>query len=95
MAYVRLSIAKSLHGQEERFAAVMRRLAEATAEQPGCTASYLMEPHDGSGELARISFYDNEASAATAAQGGTIMSLRSELHLVTEAGHIERGFFTI
>ena len=95
MAYVRLSIAKSLKGQEERFQTVMRRLSEVTAEQAGCTASYIMEPHDDSGEIARISFYDDESSAAAAAQSQTIMSLRSELHLVTEAGHVERGFFTI
>lgn len=95
MAYVRLSIARSLHGQEERFQTVMRRLSEVTGEQPGCSASYIMEPHDDSGEIARISFYDEEASATAAAQSQTIMALRSELHLVTDAGHVERGFFTI
>ncbi|MGH2608199.1 MAG: antibiotic biosynthesis monooxygenase [Tepidiformaceae bacterium] len=95
MAYVRLSIARPRRGEEARFEQVMRRLTEVTAQQPGCTAAYIMKPDDGSGEIARISFYDDSQNADTAAQGATIMALRSELHLLSEAGHVERGFSTL
>jgi quinol monooxygenase YgiN len=94
MTYIRLSIARPRRGEEQRFDEVMRRLAEVTAEQEGCLASYIMKPHDDSGETARLTFYEAEAQADQAAQGRTIMSLRSELHLLSDAGHIERGFTT-
>ncbi len=95
MAYVRLSIARPRRGEEARFEEVMRRLTEVTAEQPGCTAAYIMKPDDGSGEIARISFYEQADQADAAAQGATIMALRSELHLLSEPGHVERGFSTV
>ena len=95
MAYIRISIAKPRQGQEERFEALMRRLTEVTKQQPGCVESYLLHPHDDSGELARVSIYDNEASAGAAAQSDTIMALRSEMHILSEPGHTERAFHSI
>lgn len=95
MTYVRLSIARPRRGQQQRFEEIMRRLAEVTAEQEGCVASYIMKPADESGEIARLTFYEDESRADQAAQGQTIMSLRAELHLLSEAGHIERAFTTI
>ena len=95
MAYVRLSIARPRRGEEARFEEIMRRLTEVTSKQAGCTASYMMKPDDDSGDIARISFYEQEQQADAAAQSPTIMALRSELHLICEAGHIERGFLTV
>ncbi|HEX6032163.1 MAG TPA: antibiotic biosynthesis monooxygenase [Tepidiformaceae bacterium] len=95
MTYIRLSIARPRRGDEQRFEEVMRRLAQVTAEQEGCVASYIMKPDDDSGEIARLTFYENAAQADHAAQGQTIMSLRSELHLISDTGHIERAFTTI
>jgi quinol monooxygenase YgiN len=95
MPYVRLSIARPRRGEEARFEQVMQRLTEVTADQPGCTAAYIMKPDDESGEIARISFYEDAHQADAAAQGATIMALRSELHLLSDAGHVERGFTTI
>jgi quinol monooxygenase YgiN len=95
MAYVRLSIARPRRGEETRFEEVMRRLTEVTAQQPGCQAAYMMKPEDDSGDIARISFYEQSEQADAAAQGATIMALRSELHLLSDAGHVERGFFTV
>lgn len=95
MAYVRLSIARPRRGEEARFEEVMRRLTEVTAQQAGCTAAYMMKPEDDSGDIARISFYEVAEQADAAAQGATIMALRSELHLLSDAGHVERGFFTV
>lgn len=95
MAYVRLSIARPRRGEEARFEQIMQRLTEVTEQQPGCTAAYIMKPDDGSGDIARISFYESGHDADTAAQSATIMALRSELHLASEPGHIERGFTTV
>ena len=95
MTYIRLSIAKPRPGQEKRLAELMTQVAEAATAQPGCRESYLLEPHDDSGEIVRISIYDEEASADHAANDAHMMSLRSEINLSSEASHEERGFFSI
>jgi quinol monooxygenase YgiN len=95
MAYIRVSIAKPRRGQEARLEELMRKLETIIREQPGCTASYLLKPHDESGEIARISIYDNEDVGEAAANNQQVMALRSEMHLLSEPGHIERAFFSI
>lgn len=62
---------------------------------PGCLQSLVLKPHDDSGEIARISMYDSEESAASIANNPRFMSLRAEVHLASEAGHAERAFFSI
>lgn len=94
MAYVRLTIVKPARGREAAVEGLMRRLAEAGSQQPGCITSYVLHPHDDSGEVARLAVYEDEASAEKAATSDTILSLRSELHLCVEPGHVERAFFT-
>lgn len=95
MAYIRLSIARPLHGQERRLEDLMRRIAAAVAEHDGCLESYVLRPGDDSGEVARIGIYTDEDAAERTANNATIMALRSELQLVSEPGHVERAFFTI
>ena len=92
MAYVRISIVRTMRGQSERVETLMRQLAESVAKHEGCTQSMLLQSDDGTGELARVAVYtDAQASAATA-NDAHIMALRSELHLVIEPGHVERSF---
>lgn len=95
MPYVRISIQKPTRGNEARLEELMRKLEGMIANQPGCIASYLLKPHDDSGEIARIAIYDSEDSAETAANVQNIMAIRSEIHLITEPGHVERAFFSI
>lgn len=95
MTYIRLSIVHPRRGEGKRVEELMRKLAQAVAESEGCRESYVLRPGDESGELARIAIYDDEANAERAANNQHIMSLRSELHLFTEAGHVERAFFSI
>lgn len=95
MSYIRLSIARARKGEEERLEQLMRQLAETVAKQEGCIESYVLKPHDDSGEIARIAVYEDENAAEHAANTDHIMSLRSELHLLSEPGHVERAFFTI
>ena len=82
MPYVRISIARPRRGEEARLEDVMRKLALFAGQQPGCRESYLLRPNDDSGEIARIAIYADEASAEQAASSQTVMSLRSEMHLV-------------
>jgi quinol monooxygenase YgiN len=95
MTYIRLSITKPRKGEDARLEQLMRRLTELAGEQEGCTASYLLRPHDDSGEIARIAVYANEAAAEQAANNQSVMAIRSEIHLITEPGHTERAFFAI
>ncbi len=95
MTYVRLSVVKPRPGQEERTVEILKALSAATANSPGWQASYVLRPHDDSGDIARISIYDDESSAEREASTPSVLSLRSELHLVIEPGHRERGFFSV
>lgn len=95
MPYVRLSIAKARKGEEKRLEELMRKLVTLTEGQEGFVESYLLRPHDDSGEIVRITIYRDEASAERAANNQSVMALRSELHLIAEAGHMERAFFSI
>ncbi len=95
MTYIRLSIAKPRRGEETRTLELMQRLSEIAATQPGCSASYVLRPHDESGEIARIAIYESEHAAESVANTQTVLSLRSELHLAIEAGHTERAFFSV
>lgn len=95
MPYIRLSIATPRRGQEKRLEELMRKLAALASEQEGCIDSYLLRPHDDSGEIARIVIYKDEAAAEHSANNQSVMAVRSEMHLLTEPGHIERAFFSI
>lgn len=94
MPYIRLSIMKPRRGEEARVEELLRKLDAAVSQQPGCQVTYVMRPHDESGEIARLAIYDSEDAAERAANDTHIMALRSELHLLVEPGHAERAFFT-
>lgn len=90
--YIRLSIARPRPGQEQELREVQAEIVRWTRTQPGCEQSYLLHPHDQSGEVARIGIYESEDIADAIAQTPHLMSLRSKLnHLATPDGE-ERGF---
>lgn len=95
MPYIRLSIAKPRRGEEARLEEVMRKLSDLAASQEGCVESYVLRPHDDSGEIARIAIYTDEVTAEHLANSQSFLSLRSELHLIAEPGQVERAFFSI
>lgn len=93
MPYIRISIARPRPGEEHRFEEVEAQIVDFISKQPGCEQSYLLRPHDESGELARITLWDSEESAENAAKTDTLMALRSELNRLCVAGsHTERAF---
>ena len=95
MAYIRLTIAKPTRGQEARLEELMRKLDALSEGRPGFIQSYLLRPHDDSGDIARIGIYENEAAAEGLANTQSWMALRSEIHLCSEAGHTDRAFLSI
>ncbi len=93
MPYVRISIARPRTGQEQRLADLQQSIADFVAKQPGCERSYVLRPNDNSGEIARITIWDNESQAEAVANSDHMLALRSELNLtVAEGGHTERAF---
>jgi quinol monooxygenase YgiN len=95
MPYIRLSIARARRGEEARLEEIMRKLADASKSEDGCLESYVLKPHDDSGDIARISIYRDQAAGTAAANSDRILALRSEMHLIVEPGHTERAFFTV
>jgi len=93
--YIRISVARPRKGEEKRLEDIMKRIAQLVAESDGCLESYVLRPHDDSGEIARIAIYKDEDSAEHAAVSEKVMALRSEMHLLVEPGHEERAFFSI
>lgn len=95
MPYVRLTIACPHGGNEGRVLEIMKSLSEEAALQDGCLETWVLKPHDDSGDIARIAVWRDEHAADAAANRPRFLSLRSELHLIVEPGHVERGFFTV
>jgi len=86
---------KPLHGHDRHVEDVIRRLADLASKQDGCLESWVLRPHDDSGEIARIAIWRDEHAAEHAAQDATIMAVRSELNQWLEpGGHVERAFFS-
>lgn len=94
MPYVRLTIVKPRSGQATRLGEILQKMNAFSLSQPGCSFSQVLRPHDNSGEIARISMYEDEHAAEHVANSDSMLSLRSELHLLAEPGHVERAFFS-
>lgn len=94
MPYIRISIAKPRQGEGARVEELMRKINELAAAAEGCRETFLLKPHDNSGEVARMAIYEDEGSAEKAASTQSVLALRSQMHLLVEPGHSERAFFT-
>lgn len=95
MPYIRISIVTPRRGEEAATEEVMRKIVEVVARADGCIESYLLKPHDSSGEVARLSVYTDEASAEHTANSDHMLALRSEINILSDGNHVERAFFTI
>ncbi|MFN8508093.1 MAG: antibiotic biosynthesis monooxygenase [Dehalococcoidia bacterium] len=94
MTYFRVSICKPRRGQDKHLLEVMTKVSDLAKNNPGCLESYILKPHDESGEIARITIYEDEHAAEVRANTDTMLALRSEIHLAAES-HVERAFFTV
>lgn len=86
MAYVRMSVAKPRRGEEARVEEIFERINTEAAKNDGCLETYLLHPHDDSGEVARMAIYTDEDAAEAAASNDAVLALRSEMHLLVAAG---------
>jgi quinol monooxygenase YgiN len=85
---------KPLAGREPEVEKLNSELVELYRRQPGCLQSVLIKAVGGSGELGRLSFWESERAADTAAQSQRSLFLRSRLHLLVRKDHQERSFHT-
>ncbi|MEX2238180.1 MAG: hypothetical protein WEB00_11650 [Dehalococcoidia bacterium] len=62
------------------------------AGQPGFLDGYMLRAHGNSGEVGRISVWENESFADQAANSDHVMALRSDLLQMVQGDHSERSF---
>ncbi|MEX0683672.1 MAG: hypothetical protein WD904_13165 [Dehalococcoidia bacterium] len=92
MAYVRVSTMKPQSGSEEDVRKLNEELVAFYRSRPGCIASHFIAAADESGEQGRVTFWESESLANSAATNDHSMFLRSRLHLLVEHGHLDRSF---
>jgi quinol monooxygenase YgiN len=92
MPYIRLTL---VHPRPERRAEVRRHYEELIAyvrTLPGCLAGYVIEPHDESGEVGRISIWESAEAAHHAANDPHALALHAELHFDVQGSLWDRSF---
>ena len=95
MAFVRLSITTPRRGETARVLEIMQKLADAARETQGCLFSYVLKPEDGSPDVARIAVYEDHVAADHLANTEHMLSLRAQLHLLIEPGHVEHAYTSV
>lgn len=76
MAYIRISVAKPRRGEDARVEEIFKRINTEAAKNEGCLETYLLHPHDDSGEVAP-SCRASAASKRHARSGGARPRRRS------------------
>ena len=92
MSYMRLTLA---HPSPERREEVLKHYEELVAyvlTLPGCIGGYVLEAKDQSGEVGRISIWENPDAAHRAANDPHAMSLHAELHFDVQGSLWDRSF---
>ena len=92
MAYVRLSLMRPMAGHQEEVQSINKELVHMNRRMPGCLDSRSISALDGSGEVGRLTIWASQADADRAANDPRSLTLRSRLHLIILAGHLERSF---
>jgi quinol monooxygenase YgiN len=92
MPYLRLTMA---HPRPERRAEVLEHYEELVAHVltlPGCLAGYVLEAQDQSGEVGRMSLWEDADAAHRAANDPHAMALHAELHFDVQGSLWDRSF---
>src|SRR5829696_9173304 len=92
MPYMRLTMA---HPRPDRRAEVLAHYEELVAyvlTLPGCLAGYVLEAKDQSGEVGRISLWEDADAAHHAANDPHAMALHAELHFDVPGALWNRSF---
>ena len=92
MPYVRLAFAHSRPERREEVRQHFEELVRYIRTMPGCLASYVVYPHDETGEIGRMSVWDNLEAANRAANDPHAMSIHSELMFDVHGSIWDRSF---
>ena len=93
MLYIRISLMIPAHGHEREAIDLLDQVANHCNGQPGYLGAYVLQPHERSGMIGRVTLWEDEESAGIVAQSARMLSLRSELdRVIGENTHLEFGF---
>ena len=93
MLYIRIALMVPAHGHEREAREVLYQVANHCNGQPGYLGAYVLQPHEPTGMIGRVTLWEDEVSADAVAQSARMLALRSELdRLVGEHTHLEFGF---
>jgi quinol monooxygenase YgiN len=95
MPYIRLTMAKPRPERRTEVQAHYEELVRHVKTLPGCIDAYTLLPQDDSGEVGRISVWENAEVAHQAANDPHAMALHAELHFDTQGSLWDRSFATV
>ena len=79
MPFVRLTVAHARPERREEVKKHYRELVDYVRKLPGCVGAYVLTAEDGTGDVGRMTLWENEAAANHAANDPHAMSLHAEL----------------
>ena len=92
--YLRLSLMRPRRGQSPRALALIDKLVEYYANQPGYIDAYMLAGQESAGgEIGRVTLWRSEQDANHVAMNPHVLALRAELlRCVEDESDVERGF---
>ena len=95
MAYIRLTLASPRPERRAEVREHYEELVRYVKSLPGCLGGYVIEAHDESGDVGRISIWESADAANRAANDPHAMSLHAELHFDVQGSLWDRSFEAI
>lgn len=92
MAYMRLTLAHPQPARREEVKQHYEELVAYVLTLPGCLGGYVLDSRDQSGEVGRLSIWENAEAAHHAANDPHAMSLHAELHFDVQGALWDRSF---
>ena len=92
MAYIRLTLARPRPDVREEVRQHYEDLVRHVSSLPGCIQAYVIESHDESAEIGRISIWESADAANRAANDPHAMSLHAALHFDVQGSLYDRSF---
>lgn len=95
MAYMRMTLANPRPERRQEVRRHFDELVKLVRVMPGCIDAFVIIPHDDSGEIGRVSMWENREAADRAANDQTTMALHAEVNFDVQ-GHVwDRSFDTV
>lgn len=92
MPYVRLTLARPRPEVRSEVIRHYRDLVAHVLTLPGCLSAYVLESHDESHEVGRISIWTSPEAAHQAANDPRAIALHAELHFDLQGSLWDRSF---